>query len=201
MAQPPRLLVITPPKLDAVRVCAVLPSLADAVDGVLLRWPQATAREVLEAARQAAAISPRPPLLLSDRADLAWAAQLEGVHLRDGGLPPDRLRAWGFRWVGMSCHPARDAAAPLGADYVTASPVFATTSKPSVEPIGLDTLAHYCEATPLPVLALGGLDASRVQACRQAGAHGVAVLSAVWNAPDPVAAANSIAAALGRAND
>lgn len=196
MAPPPRLLLITPPTMDVSRLRAVLPRLSSSVDAVLLRWPSSAARAVWEAACALAVVRPRPDLLVSDRADIARAAGLEGVHLKDGGIPATRIRRWGLQTIGASCHPARDFAAPPGADYVTASPVFATSSKPGARPLGVENLAAFCAASQTPVLALGGIDASRVRACLDAGAHGVAVLSAVWDAEDPAAAADAIRRAL-----
>jgi thiamine monophosphate synthase len=90
--------------------------------------------------------------------------------------------------VGRSCHsPAElERAAGEGCDYAVISPVFETASKPGHGPaLGLGRLAGWCSATPLPVYALGGIDARRAQPCREAGAAGVAVMGAVMRAPEP----------------
>lgn len=85
--------------------------------------------------------------------------------------------------TGRSCHDVDElqAAADDGVDYVTVSPVFATRSKPGYGPVlGVDGLASLVASTTLPVYALGGVDASATAAaCRDAGAHGVAVMGAV----------------------
>jgi thiamine-phosphate pyrophosphorylase len=74
-----------------------------------------------------------------------------------------------------------------GAAYVTASPVFTTISKPGYGPtLGADGLAELVASTDLPVIALGGVTGpAEIDACRQAGAAGVAVMGAVMTAADP----------------
>ena len=64
-----------------------------------------------------------------------------------------------------------------GAAYVGAGPVWATPSKPDADPpIGLEGLAAICRAVSIPVVAIGGIDASNARACLDAGAAGVAVV-------------------------
>ncbi|HSP74233.1 MAG TPA: thiamine phosphate synthase, partial [Gaiellaceae bacterium] len=65
------------------------------------------------------------------------------------------------------------------ATYVGAGAVWATPSKPDAEAIGLDGLAAICAAVSIPVVAIGGVDASNARACIRAGAAGVAVIRAV----------------------
>ena len=66
-----------------------------------------------------------------------------------------------------------------GAAYIGAGPVWATPSKPDADPsIGLDGLAEICRAVSIPVVAIGGVDASNAGDCIRAGAMGVAVIRA-----------------------
>jgi thiamine-phosphate pyrophosphorylase len=193
MERVPRLLVITPPEPDSVPLRAVLPDLAESVDAVLLRWPGLPGRAYVARARELTAISPRPLLLVSDRLDVALAAGADGVHLRDDGLPPARVRRVAPDLVvGVSRHDLAGLARAAGADYATLSPVYATSSKLGAPPLGLEVLERACAASPVPVVALGGIDAPRAAECRARGAWGVAVLSAVWRPEDPVAAARGI---------
>ena len=103
--------------------------------------------------------------------------------------------------VGRSCHDLDELrrAAAEGVDYVTFSPVWVTASKPGYGPaVGLGGLERACATVPdLPVYALGGVTPSRVAACREAGAAGVAVMGAVMRAPDPAAVVCEIRAELG----
>jgi thiamine-phosphate pyrophosphorylase len=97
--------------------------------------------------------------------------------------------------IGVSCHSELELAiaAAAGADYATYSPIFPTASKPGYgPPIGLAGLRRATSGTELPIVALGGIDASRVPACRAAGAAGVAVLGAVNHAVDPKAATRAL---------
>ena len=92
--------------------------------------------------------------------------------------------------IGRSCHDAAELAdaARHGAAYATLSPVFPTGSKPGYgPPLTPDGLADLAARSPVPVLALGGVDATNVEDCLAAGASGVAVMGAVMAAPDPTA--------------
>jgi thiamine-phosphate pyrophosphorylase len=81
--------------------------------------------------------------------------------------------------------------------YVVVGPVFPTGSKPGHPGSGVDALARLVGlVAPVPVFAIGGLTADRVAATLRAGAHGIAVRSAILGAPDPARAARELAAAL-----
>lgn len=83
-------------------------------------------------------------------------------------------------------------------DYYFFSPVYATDSKTDQPPVGISALRSFCRtAAPTPTLALGGITPERVQACREAGAQGVAVLSGIMDADVPVAATRAYLRALG----
>jgi thiamine-phosphate pyrophosphorylase len=101
--------------------------------------------------------------------------------------------------VGGTCRDrnALTAARAAGADYAGFGPIFATSSKHGLpDPLGTEALAAAVGI--LPLIAIGGIDAKRVDAVRAAGAHGVAVIGAIWNAPDPVEAAAQLSAATPR---
>ncbi|MDM7916790.1 MAG: thiamine phosphate synthase [Candidatus Eisenbacteria bacterium] len=138
-------------------------------------------------------------LLVSDRVDIALAIGC-GVHLPEGGLPTRIARALlpAGALLLRSTHSLAGAerARDEGADAVTFSPVFDTASKRAFgPPQGLASLQRVCEAlAPFPVLALGGITLERTAACLDAGAHGVAVIGAVWDAADPAEAARKFAA-------
>lgn len=96
--------------------------------------------------------------------------------------------------VGRSCHCAGDvvAAGAEGCSYATLSPIFPSRTKPGYGPVlGTGALAGH----PIPVLALGGVQAGNAAACLAAGAKGVAVMGAVMGAPDPSAAVAALLAA------
>jgi thiamine-phosphate pyrophosphorylase len=123
---------------------------------------------------------------------LAAQAGCGGVHLPAGGDIGAARRLLGpDAWVSISTHGQGEvlAAAGDGADAVTLSPIFASASKPGYGPaLGLDRLARVAAASPIPVIALGGIeDQARVRACLEAGAAAVAVMGAVMRAADPAA--------------
>ncbi len=90
------------------------------------------------------------------------------------------------------------AAEAAGADFVTFGPVYATPSKlPHGEPTGLAALEAAARASALPVFALGGVTPARARQCLEAGAYGVAAISAVWNAEAPLDALAAFRDALG----
>ena len=130
----------------------------------------------------------------------AGAAGAAGVHLPSGGSPARARRRLGAdALIGLSTHrlPEIARAAEDGADYVTLSPVFATTSKPGYGPaLGLVHLREACAATRIPVVALGGIGSETARACLEAGASGVAVMGGIMGAADPAAATAKILAAM-----
>lgn len=104
-----------------------------------------------------------------------------GVHLGQGDPGVERARAAGIP-LGLSVTTRREAAvaAYAGATYLGAGPIWPTPSKPDAgPPIGLDGLRDVCLSVSIPVVAIGGVDASNAADCIRAGAAGVAVIRAV----------------------
>jgi thiamine-phosphate pyrophosphorylase len=145
-----------------------------------LRHPEASARSLeREAARLVEAVAPAP-VLVNSRVDVALAVGAAGAHLPERDLPPAAARRLlgGSRLVGRSVHSvdaAREAESQ-GADYVVFGPVFATPSHAAGVPAGLEALRAVAAALTIPVLAIGGIDAGRAEACREAGAAGFAAI-------------------------
>ena len=133
----------------------------------------------------------------------ARAAGAGAVHLPDRAMSAAaRTRFDDAVLVGVSAHGASRiaAAAAQGADYVTISPVFASGSKPGYGPeLGLATVMALSQAAPLPVIALGGIDATNIGSVIAAGASGAAVMGAAMAAEDPAAAVALMIARLGAA--
>jgi thiamine-phosphate diphosphorylase len=190
----PPLLVLTDETLTAGR--PLLEVLARAIVGgaraVLLREkhrPRAERREL--AAAVADLLRPVDGILLVASDPAIPAA---GLHLAAADPLPEPAPAL----LGRSCHSRGEvrAAAAEGCRYVTLSPVFATASKPGYGPaLGPAALGGH----PLPVWALGGVDAGNAGACLRAGAAGVAVMGAVMRARDPAAEVSRLNAAVAAA--
>ena len=191
------------PLADVVRA-----AVAGGVTCVQLREKEASAREFAAAARELLSLL-RPlgvPLIVNDRIDVALAAGADGVHVGQQDLSvADARRLGPPGWiVGVSAESVADAARAErdGADYVGASPIFATPTKADhAPPLGLAGLRALRAATKLPLVAIGGLHAGNARETIRAGADGLAVVSAIVAADDPRAAAaelrREIAAAKG----
>lgn len=141
-------------------------------------------------------------LIVNDRLGVALSSGADGVHLGlgDGDLPTARDRLGDVRLLGASASTpaqARDAVA-AGADYLGVT-VWGTPTKRDASPVGVAGLAAICAAVDIPVLAIGGIDASSAPLALGAGAAGVAVVRAIAAAPDPVAATRHLRAVIGAA--
>jgi thiamine-phosphate pyrophosphorylase len=123
-------------------------------------------------------------LVINDDVEAALRCGADGVHLGQTDRGADRALAAGLV-LGISAAGIAEAeeAAGLGAAYVGAGPVWSTPTKSDAgPPIGLRELAAICRAVRLPVVAIGGVDASNAAACIAAGAAGVAVARAATDA-------------------
>lgn len=154
------------------------------------------ARKVAEACRDTST-----PLIVDDRLDVTQAVEAEGVHLGQRDFPIEAAReVLGPQTIiGATATTASQAAeaADRGADYIGFGPVFPTTSKRNPKSVkGPDGLADACGSVPIPVIAIGGITHDRVRPALEAGAHGVAVLSAVVTATDPEQATARFRAAI-----
>lgn len=134
---------------------------------------------------------------------LALTTGAGGVHLpRHGSIRAARAYLGDRAIIGISAHDRGEVeqAAAAGADYVTLSPIFDSPSKPGYGPaLGLTGLAEIAKSAPIPVYALGGVDAGNAAQCRAAGAAGVAIMGAAMRAADPEAMIRAVIAALGDA--
>lgn len=166
---------------------------------VQLRDKSATTRELLELGRALQRLT-RPagvPLIINDRVDVALALDADGVHVGDDDMPPELARRLlgPDRLLGVSADSVEAAqrAEQAGADYLGVGDVFGTSTKPDAgAPIGLERLAAIVQAVNIPVVGVGGVTLANAPAVFQAGAAGVAVISAVLGAADPAAAARTL---------
>ncbi len=130
-------------------------------------------------------------------AGIALACGAHGVHLGQSDLPPNVARTLlpPQVFIGWSVETMVDVerSATLPVDYLGVSPVFATPTKTdTATPWGLQGLQRVRTATPLPLVAIGGIHAHNATAVMQAGAHSLAVVSAICAANDPRAAAQKL---------
>jgi thiamine-phosphate pyrophosphorylase len=136
-------------------------------------------------------------LIVNDRIDVVLPLNLAGVHLRVDSLPTmvGRRLLGPHRLVGRSTHSLADVrqANEEGADYVIFGPIFDTPSKRSFgPPLGLDALAAACDASDIPVFAIGGVTRDRIADVRERGAWGVAAIGAILSRDDVAGAAREM---------
>ncbi len=156
---------------------------------VALRFEQAS--ELLPLCRKYNA-----PLIINDDLRLADLAGADGVHIgrEDAGLREARIILGPEKIVGVSCYQslaqAREAQA-LGADYVAFGSFYPSPTKPQAlrAPIGL---LHEAAELRLPVVAIGGITAENAAELIEAGADAIAVISALFDAPDVEQAAREL---------
>lgn len=147
-------------------------------------WSAHKLYQLIERLREAGV--PTNKIVVNDRIDVAVAAQAGGAQLSYRSLPVHKVIEVfpGIR-VGKSVHTLEEAklAEEEGADYVMFGNVFQTDSKPGTPAQGLERLENMVEAVDIPVIAIGGITTDNVQEVLPY-AHGVAVLSAMWQAAD-----------------
>ena len=198
----------------SLRLVAITDSLRDGMDGLSerasasvrggatmlhLRLPGESARTLVLAARALRGAVPGVPLLVNDRADVALAAGADGVHVGADGLSPIALRRMlpAPFIIGFSVGAQADVVRSAGADYVAIGPVFTSGSGTgSSDAIGIARFVELAEECGVPALALGGIALTNARDVIAAGAAGVAVISALFGAADPMLAARALRTAL-----
>jgi len=139
------------------------------------------------------------PLVINDRIDVALACGAQGVHLGQSDMPVALARQLlpPEVFIGLSVENLDDVrrAAGLPVDHLGVSPVFATATKTdTAPPWGLSGLQQLRGITDLPLVAIGGIHLGNAAAVLQAGADGLAVVSALCSADDPHVAAQAFRA-------
>ena len=202
MYQPPALYLITQRDATAGRplVDVIAQALAAAepfrrADGrlpvaVCLREKDLAGADLLALARKVGAVAraAAADFFVNTRVDVAIAAGADGVHLPVLGIPPAAVRAVApYLRVGLSTHTSGEVAeaAQAAVDFVVFGPVFATPSKSGILSARGITELSAVARLGIPVLALGGITPEVTEACRNAGAAGVACIRAVLATANP----------------
>jgi thiamine-phosphate pyrophosphorylase len=160
----------------------------ESTDADFLAW----AREAVAAARSAGV-----PLVVNDRADIALLAGADGVHVGQEDLRPADVRRVlpAPAIVGLSTHNLAQLEASVGepVDYVAIGPIFETRSKRNPDPVvGLDLVREARRRTSRPLVAIGGIAGENAYRVVEAGADGVAVISALLSARSLLMAAQGL---------
>ena len=167
-------------------------AIAGGADTIQLRQKKGSTREMILVATEMKRLCTEKGVIfiVNDRIDVAIAAEADGVHLGqdDFPIPLARKLLGDNRIIGGSAATMEEAKKCLsdGADYVGFGPVYPTGSKDDAGPVsGIDTLRKIVETIPLPIIAIGGIDKGNTSEVMKAGAHGIAVISAVCCREDP----------------
>lgn len=174
-------------------VAAVEATVQGGADAVQLREKDLPPEDLMPIARGLRqATLKRALLLVNGPLEVALDAGADGLHLPEAAPRVQRPRQ-GFL-VGRSVHSLEAArrAQTEGADYLVAGPVYETRSHQDREPAGLSLIEEITRGVRVPVLAIGGVSAARVEEAVRAGASGVAVISAVLAQPDRRASASEL---------
>src|SRR4051794_3258765 len=142
-------------------------------------------------------LRPETLLIVNDRLDVALLAGADGVQLGEAGLPvAEARRVAPERFLlGRSVHSVDGAirAAEDGAGYLLAGTIFPSRSHPGGGTHGTELIRAIRARTGLPLIAIGGINASNVADVMDAGADGVAVISAVLGESNPWQSASALA--------
>lgn len=191
----PLLYLLTPPR---GRYLARVPDLLMAgVEWIQYRRPGVSDRKRIEELRALRTMTRHHDvtLIVNDRPDLALATGADGVHLGSDDLPGPAVQN---EWPDLIVGTTQRAPEPLpeGVDYYSVGPVFEPGSKTLDEPAcGWSGVKDVIDRTSRPVIAIGGLTPQRVKE-RPSNCHGVAVISGVWESPDPMEAVKQYGRAL-----
>jgi thiamine-phosphate pyrophosphorylase len=177
-------------------------AIAGGATAVQLRAKELEDAELLPLAEELAARCRAGGVLfvVNDRVDVALESGADGVHVGQADeLEHVRERVGPEVVLGISVRDAEQAEAALagGADYLGVT-VWSTPTKPDAVPRGLDGVREVVGATSLPVVGIGGIEAANAAEVLAAGAVGVAVISAIGGAEDPVAATRLLAEVVSR---
>lgn len=153
-------------------------------------------REMLETAKKLRNLCDgyKATLIINDRVDIALASGADGVHVGQEDIPSEEVRKIFEGVVGVSVHNVEEAVeAEKYADYLGAGPVFPTSTKEDTRaPIGLEGLKEIVDAVSVPVVAIGSISSKNITDVLKVGVNGVAVISAITAAKEPVKATKGL---------
>lgn len=191
---------ITPETADTERLLQqVEAALAGGVAAIQYRDKSADVARRHEQASELVALCRRfkVPLIVNDDLRLADLTDADGVHLGrdDGSLREARIILGKGKIIGASCYQSLElalAAQAAGADYVAFGSFFASPTKPAASRASPDLLREAAPAIHVPLVAIGGVTLANAPQLLDAGADSLAVLSALFDAPDIRAAAHDL---------
>lgn len=190
----------------------IISALEKAVEGgvtlVQLRAKQLKTHEFFELSLKARETTKKKniPLIINDRVDIAFSCKADGVHLGQDDLPLSAARRilGKKNLIGVSVNTVKEAEeAERGeADYLGVGPVFFTQTKEDLRPtLGIEGLREIRKRVSIPILAIGGINAEHAREIIEAGADGVAVVSAILASENIIKATQELAQAISQAGN
>lgn len=170
-------------------------ALKNGVTCVQLREKELDNREFLEEAIKLKKICGKykVPLIINDNVEVAVKSNADGVHVGQEDMRAEEVRrlVGGNMLIGVSAHTVAEAieAVKNGADYLGLGSVFPTSTKPDADPMTYKRLKEICSSVEVPTVAIGGITKDNVKELADSGVDGIAVVSAIFGAADPGAAA------------
>ena len=158
---------------------------------IQLREKERDDADFLAEAQEMAALCRRyhVPFIINDNVDIAIACHADGVHVgqEDMAASDVRKRVGDQMMIGVSAHTVEEAleAVRNGADYLGLGAVFSTSTKTDAGAMSFDTLKAICDAVEIPTVPIGGISPANIMQLAGSGVDGVAVVSAIFGAPDP----------------
>lgn len=158
---------------------------------IQLREKELDDADFLAEAQEMAALCRRyhVPFIINDNVDIAIACHADGVHVgqEDMAASDVRKRVGDQMMIGVSAHTVEEAleAVRNGADYLGLGAVFSTSTKTDAGAMSFDTLKAICDAVEIPTVAIGGISPANIMQLAGSGVDGVAVVSAIFGAPNP----------------
>lgn len=170
------------------------------IDAFHLREKLWSAGELVEAVEQLVQIGmPLEKVIINDRVDVAHVLGAQGVQLAHHSLDTSSVKHhFPSLKIGCSIHCIKEAivAEKRGADYLLYGHIFPTASKPGIPPRGVENLTQLTTSVAVPVVAIGGITPENTREILTAGAKGIAVLSGILLAKDPLQAVKNYRKAL-----
>ena len=128
------------------------------------------------------------PFFINDNVDIAIACHADGIHVgqEDMAAAKVRERVGEDMMIGVSAHTVEEAleAVKNGADCLGVGAMFSTSTKTDVSVLSKETLKAICDAVPVPVVAIGGINKRNMKELSGTGVDGFALVSAIFGAPD-----------------
>ncbi|MBM6617755.1 thiamine phosphate synthase [Bacillus suaedaesalsae] len=137
------------------------------------------------------------PFIVNDDLDLAILLEADGIHIGQDDIPIEDVREKvGSKIIGLSCHNEQEAKAAIqkGADYIGVGPMFETNTKPDAECVtGPITISQMRSLNlDIPIVGIGGITPENAPSIIEAGADGIAIISAISKHPMPLEAARQL---------